>query len=95
MNLTGRASRRHARLPKTHDHFAKPEHAKIMRPVPNSEVRQEIPLDLKQILAGKTTDVSLHADDILFIPNSPKKAAAARTIEAAIQIGGMAIYRIP
>jgi len=77
------------------DRFAKPEHAKIMRPVPNSEVRQEIPLDLKQILAGKMTDVSLHADDILFIPNSPKKAAAARTIEAAIQIGGMAIYRIP
>ena len=77
------------------DRFAKPEHAKIMRPIPNSEKRQEIPVDLKQILSGKITDIALRSDDILFVPNSPKKAAMARTIETAIQLGSLAVYRIP
>jgi polysaccharide export outer membrane protein len=77
------------------DRFAKPEHAKIMRPIPNSEKRQEIPVDLKQILSGKITDIALRSDDILFVPNSPKKAAMARTIETAIQLGTLTVYRIP
>ena len=77
------------------DRFAKPDHAKIMRPIKGSEERTEIPVDLKKILAGQMTDVSLKADDILFVPNSPGKAAAARTVEAVIGLSSTALYRIP
>jgi hypothetical protein len=38
--------------------------------------------------------VQLNADDILFIPNSQPKRAAARAAEAAIQLGtGIVIWR--
>jgi hypothetical protein len=49
---------------------------------------------LKQILAGKSADVSLLANDILFVPTSGPKSALGRGMEAAISIGtGIAIYR--
>jgi polysaccharide export outer membrane protein len=69
--------------------------AKIMRVVPGSDNRTEIPVDLKTILSGKTPDVSLTADDILLVPNSRAKAAGYRTIEALIQGGTMVLYRVP
>lgn len=78
------------------DRFADSQHAKIMRPVPGTSDRTEIPVDLKKLMAGKATDVPLKADDILFIPTSGRKAATVRGIEAALQIGtGLAIYRVP
>ena len=68
--------------------------AKILRQVPNTETRLEIPVDLKLIMAGKKEDLSLRADDILFVPISVPKNAALRGLETAIQIGtGVAIYR--
>jgi polysaccharide export outer membrane protein len=68
--------------------------SKILRAVPNSDTRIEIPVDLKLIMAGKKEDLGLRADDILFIPISGPKNAAMRGLEAAIQVGtGMAIYR--
>jgi polysaccharide biosynthesis/export protein len=58
------------------------------------EGREEIPVKLKAVLAGKSADVELQADDILFIPDSPGKKAALRGVEAAIQVAtGVAIYR--
>jgi len=76
------------------DHAAAPQNAKIMRNVPGSNDRVEIPVDLKKLLAGKGTDVPLRADDILFIPTSATKNVALRSLEAAVQIGtGIAIYR--
>ena len=76
------------------DRTAAPQNAKIMRTVPGSNDRAEIPVDLKKLLAGKGTDVPLRADDILFIPTSVTKSVALRSLEAAIQIGtGVAIYR--
>jgi polysaccharide export outer membrane protein len=76
------------------DHAAAPQNAKIMRNVPGSNDRAEIPVDLKKLLAGKGTDVPLRADDILFIPTSATKNVALRSLEAAVQIGtGIAIYR--
>jgi len=80
------------------DRFADSEHAKIMRPVPGNATRTEIPVDLKHLIAGKSPDVFLKADDILFIPSSGKKAATVRGLEAALGMGssigtGLAVYR--
>ena len=76
------------------DRNASPQDAKIMRSVPGSSDRTEIPVDLKKILAGKGADVPLRADDILFIPTSATKNVALRSLETAVQIGtGIAIYR--
>jgi hypothetical protein len=64
-----------------------------MRSVPGSSTRAEIAVNLKQLMAGKAPDLPLRSDDILFVPNSAAKNMAARTAEAAIQIGtGVAIY---
>lgn len=68
--------------------------AKIMRPIPGGPDRQEIPVDLTAVLAGKVKDIPLKADDILFVPTSMPKNAAIRGMQAALQIGtGIAIYR--
>ena len=56
--------------------------------------RSEIPLDLKKILSGKSPDVTLAANDILFVPNSAAKSAAKRAAEATVgTISGILIYR--
>lgn len=71
-------------------------HAKILRLNRDADQREELPVDVKDLLAGKRKDVSLQADDILFIPGSTGKKAALRTLEAAIQTGtGLAIWRMP
>lgn len=62
---------------------AKKNKAMIIRKDSNaSQGRQEIKLDLQGILAGKTPDPVLQADDILFVPGSNGKKAL-HTIEAA------------
>lgn len=75
---------------------AKREHSMIIRrkPVPGAE-RQEIPIDLKKILAGKSPDVALEGNDILFVPDSTSKKALRRGAEAAIQIAtGLALFHL-
>ncbi len=74
---------------------AKSHDAKILRPAADkSAKREEIPVDIGQVLAGKRTDPQLYADDILFVPNSAAKTGARRAIEAALQIStGLLIYR--
>jgi polysaccharide biosynthesis/export protein len=68
-------------------------HAKIIRRGENNQ-RIEIPADLTKILAGKSPDLQLYANDILFVPNSMPKSASLKALEAAIQVGtGIAIYR--
>jgi polysaccharide biosynthesis/export protein len=74
------------------DRMAQPQNARILRRVPGGS-RTEIPIDLRKILDGKTEDVRLQAEDILFVPNSIPKRAAIRALEAAIQLGGLAIFR--
>jgi polysaccharide export outer membrane protein len=67
--------------------------AKIIRTDENTHVRNEIPLDLKRIMYGKSPDMPLLANDILFVPNSTAKTASARAIDALVQAGtGLAIY---
>lgn len=69
--------------------------AKIMRVVPGSNDRAEIPVNLKTILSGKLADVPLTANDILFVPVSNAKAAGYRTLEALVQGGTLVLYRLP
>jgi len=71
-------------------------HARILRLQHDADQRQELAVDVKDVLAGKKSDVTLQGDDILFIPGSTGKKAAMRTLEAAIQTGtGLAIWRMP
>jgi polysaccharide biosynthesis/export protein len=75
------------------DPVASPSSARILRESDGGS-RSEIPVDVRKILAGKTGDVPMLTNDILFIPNSTPKNAAVRGLEAAIQVGtGIAIYR--
>jgi polysaccharide biosynthesis/export protein len=70
------------------------KHTKILRLNPGADQRVEIAVDLKGILEGKSSDVALQGNDILFVPGNAGKKVALRVIEAAIQTGtGMAIYR--
>jgi len=74
-----------------------PSHSKIVRVTPGSAERTEIPVDLNKILAGKSEDVAMRPNDILFVPSSIPKKAGARALEAAVQaVTGMAIWgRLP
>lgn len=75
---------------------AGPKRAKVLRSVEGKPDRVEMAADLKSIMEGKAPDIQLHADDILFVPNSAPKSAGARLAEAAINAGtGIAIWRIP
>ncbi len=75
------------------DRMAQPQHARILRRVPGASSRTEIAVDLSKILDGKSPDVRMQAEDILFVPNSIPKRAAIRALEAAIQMGGLAVLR--
>lgn len=56
----------------------------------------ESPVELKKILRAKAPDVTMQADDILFVPTSATKAFAGRTFEAAMQAATAAsIVAIP
>jgi polysaccharide biosynthesis/export protein len=75
---------------------ADPRHARILRLKREADQREELPVNVKEVLTGKTADVALLGDDILFIPGSAGKKAALRALEAAIQTGtGLAIWRTP
>src|SRR5437773_943737 len=71
-------------------------HAKILRLKREADQREELLVDVKDLLKGKKQDVALQGDDILFIPGSTGKKAALRALEAAVQTGtGLAIWRTP
>jgi polysaccharide export outer membrane protein len=70
-----------------------PARAEILRVSSTPSGRLEIPVNIKNLLAGKATDISLQADDILFVPTSTAKAIAYRSIEAIVSTtSGMATY---
>ncbi len=66
----------------------------ILRSDPQAQDgRQRIPVDLKAILQGKSPDLVLRAEDIVFIPDSAGKRALGRGIESVMQAAtGVAIY---
>jgi polysaccharide biosynthesis/export protein len=67
--------------------------AKLIRR--SSGTPQEIPLPLKDMLSSKTPDVTLQAEDIVFVPSSTAKKAGVRTLEAIIQTAtGVTMYGV-
>ncbi len=68
----------------------------IRRGASGTQDRQEIAINLKNILKGESPDIAMQANDILFVPDSGGKRAMQRGAEAIIQAAtGMAIYRHP
>jgi len=65
---------------------AAPTHARILRRQANRSERLEIPVNLKPVLGGNAADVTLQADDILFIPNSASKVVLYRGAEAGLEM---------
>lgn len=72
------------------------KHARILRLNRDADQREELPVNIKELFSGKKKDVSLQAEDILFVPGSTGKKAALRALDAAIQAGtGVAVWRVP
>jgi polysaccharide biosynthesis/export protein len=69
--------------------------ARILRATNEDDThRVETQIDLSKIMANKSPDLALHADDILFVPNSKAKNASIRALEMAVNVGtGIAIWR--
>ena len=75
------------------DKVAGAKHARILRESSPGAERTEISVNVQQILDGRAKDVSLQANDILFIPNNVAKSAGLRALEAVIQTGsGVVIW---
>ena len=76
---------------------AKQKKAVILRKDPAATGgHKDIPVNLKQILAGKAPDQSLEANDILFVPDSAGKKALQRGLQAVLGAGvTTVIYRAP
>jgi polysaccharide export outer membrane protein len=56
----------------------------------------ETPVELKKILRAKAPDMTMQADDILFVPTSATKALTGRAMEAAMQAAtAVSIVAIP
>jgi polysaccharide export outer membrane protein len=67
--------------------------ARIIRKGPSGMT--ETPVHIKQMLEAKSPDVTLQADDILFVPVSAGKIAAGRTFEAAMAMAtAVSIYAV-
>jgi polysaccharide export outer membrane protein len=71
---------------------ASANNARIIRR--NSGTLEQIPVQLKAIMASKSPDIALENEDVLFVPNSASKSAARRSLESIVQVAtGLAIYR--
>jgi polysaccharide export outer membrane protein len=77
------------------DRDAAPQRAKILRQPPGGDGKAvEIPVDITQIFDGKSPDIPLQGNDVLFVPNSAAKSGSRRAVEAILQAAtGVAIYR--
>ena len=70
------------------------EHARIIRNDAQTGRRTEIPLPLGKVLSGKSPDLALRPNDIVFVPNSAARSGFYRGAEAAVSIvTGLIILR--
>lgn len=69
--------------------------ARIIRPAAGGDGKPlEIPVDIPAIFAGKSPDVPLFGNDVLYVPNSVAKSGTRRAAEAILQAAtGAALYR--
>jgi hypothetical protein len=73
---------------------ASPGGARILRRASETIIREQIPVNLKKILAGKAKDIQLSPDDILYIPANTSRRIATKTIETALStVSGLIIWR--
>jgi polysaccharide export outer membrane protein len=80
------------------DRFANQKLVEVLRPKAGEVDRQQITVDVRAMLTGKSKDFSLQANDILYVPLNGKKQVAARVLESMLGMGsqigaGIAIYR--
>jgi polysaccharide export outer membrane protein len=72
---------------------AKLSHSVLLRKKGNTGEVEQIPLDLKKIVAQEQPDVVLRPNDVLYVPDSTAKRAFARGLESALQVAtGVLIY---
>lgn len=76
------------------DRMANPKEARILRLADGSSTRTEIEINLKNIMAGRSPDIPMIPEDILFVPDNTPKRAGLRTLEAIVQMTtGAVIWR--
>ena len=74
--------------------IAKTQHAVIIRKDDTGK-QTETPVDLKKVLNRQSEDITMHASDILFIPDDRTKQALLRAAEIAIGVAaGVAVVRL-
>jgi polysaccharide biosynthesis/export protein len=66
--------------------------ARMLRRTPTG--LQEEPLPLKALLRGKTADIPVSAEDIVFVPSSHTKAVIAASSLVASTVASAAVYRV-
>lgn len=75
--------------------LAATRHGLILRRGADGALRQNIPVDLQNIMAGKTGDVPLEANDILFVPVSGTKQTLHTMGEVGMSlVNGVAFYGV-
>jgi polysaccharide biosynthesis/export protein len=75
------------------NHTAKMGGVRIIRKTPAGMTETRV--ELKKMLEAKSPDITLQADDILFVPISGARVAAARTFEAAMSAAtAVTIYSV-
>ena len=72
--------------------------AYIYRPKPGTQEKDEIPVALNRIIARKSPDVALKADDIFYIPDDKGRRLSATALEKIVGFGaattsGLLIWR--
>jgi polysaccharide export outer membrane protein len=74
--------------------IAKTQHAVIIRKDDTGK-QTETQVDLKKVLNRQSEDITMHASDILFIPDDRTKQALIKTAEIALGIGAaVAVFRL-
>lgn len=74
--------------------IAKLDRAVIIRKDQNGK-QTETPVDLKKVVQRQSEDVTMHASDILYIPDDRTKEALLRAAEIAIGVGtAVAVFRL-
>jgi polysaccharide biosynthesis/export protein len=73
---------------------AAPKKAKILHQEAGSSQRTEVAANVKKILDGHAPDVTLHPDDILFVPNDKAKSITASALQMAMGMASAAVWRL-
>lgn len=74
--------------------FGSTKSARLLRAAANPKERQQITLNLRQVLEGKSGDTVMHPEDILYIPGNASKKAGLQALQTGLQITtGLIIWR--